>query len=46
MLVEIIFNQNIYSNDCYQPVNVLAYKYSHVIDKNLKILILELLEVI
>lgn len=39
ILVEIVFNENIYSNDYYQLINVLVYKYSFVIHKILKSLI-------
>lgn len=36
ILVEIVFNENIYSNDNYQLINVLVYKCSFVIHKILK----------
>ena len=36
LLVEIVFNENIYSNDYYQLINVWVYKYWFVIHKILK----------
>lgn len=36
ILVEIVFTENIYSNDYYHLINVLVYKYSFVIHKILK----------